>query len=57
MKNVHFLTIADLRAVDSDGFDAAIKNAVRAAAADVGEQTIVQAFSDIRFEERDLKAA
>ena len=44
MNNVHYFTIADVRAADPEGFDAAIKSAVFAAAEDVGFETVASAF-------------
>lgn len=43
--NMHYFTIADVRAADPDGFDAIIKSAVFAAAEDVGSETVVSAFA------------
>jgi hypothetical protein len=57
MNEVLHMTLADLRASDPADFDAAIKQAVFAAAEDVGHQTLFAAFYGASEETQLLKAA
>jgi hypothetical protein len=43
MKNIYYMTLADVRNIDSVAFDAAIKLAFEQAVSDVGEQIAIQA--------------
>lgn len=43
MKQIHYMTLADVRRTDPTAFDAAIKLAFKQAAADVGQQVVIQA--------------